>query len=308
MRTGTRLALAAAPVVAGYSALRYRNAVRQLDALPATPPDLPGRVRSLATDWGRISYRLVERGGDETTPVVLVHGWGRTGDSAWWPVFTAGRHTTLVVDLPGHGRSILDRPFTFSLAAETILAAIADAGLQRPMIVGHSMGGPVGLTTVLWAGAEAFAAFVGMATSAYWVRPRQIVTLAAAPYLMGPRAPGAVRAQRHETRRTPDEAGRIAWEYAVRPPRQVLMEAAVELRRFDARRWRGLAMPPTTWVVTARDGIIEPAAQRDSARLLGANRVELPCEHSLVVEAPGLVTRIIDTVAERPEGPVLVAV
>jgi hypothetical protein len=116
-----------------------------------------------------------------------------------------------------------------------------------------------------------------------------------------------VRTQRNEARRMPDDTSRIAWEYAVRPDRQVLLDTAMELRRFDARRWTGLQMPPTTWVITTRDGVIDPADQHASAHMFARYRVELPTEHSVVIEAPDRVTRILDAVSARPERPALVA-
>lgn len=299
---------AALPCAAGYAAVRYRKALRELDALPVQPPALPGVVRSLPMNWGRTSYRLISRPESPHPAIVLVHGWGRTADSAWWPVMLASNRTVLAVDLPGHGRSLLDQHFSFTLAAEAILASIDDAGLDRPLLAGHSMGGPACLTTILWAGASSFTGFVALATSAYWVRPRQIVMVASAPYVLGARSPLTIRSQRTEARRTPADTSRIAWEYAVRPERHVMIDTAMELRRFDARRWAGLELPPTTWVITTRDGVIDVADQRASATLLAQHRVELPTEHSVVTEAPSQVTRILDAVAARPDRPALVAV
>lgn len=309
MRTGGRVLMATLPGAALYATHRYREALRELEALPARPPGLPGHVRSLSTGWGRISYRLVDRPASPHPPIVLVHGWGRTADSAWWPVLLDSERTMLAIDLPGHGRSILDGPFSFSLAAEAILTAIEDAGLVRPLIAGHSMGGPAALTSILWAGPEFFSAFAAFATSAYWVRPRQSVLVASAPYALGARSPITIRTHHNDIREAgPDESARIAWEYAVRPSRTVMIESALELRRFDARRWRRFARPPTTWVITTRDGIIDRRAQRASAEAFADHSIELASEHSVVVERPEDVRRIIEAVAARPDGPALVAV
>lgn len=294
----------ALPGAATYATWRYRKAVRELESLDVAPPALPGTLRSLSTRWGEIAYRLYERPGSGAA-LVLVHGWGRTADSAWWPIIARSERTVLAVDLPGHGRSVLDQRFNFSLAAEAVSRAIDEVDLDRPLLVGHSMGGPVAMTTVSLRGAEAFAGMVAMATSAYWVRPRQIVMMASAPYLLGPRSPVTVRNQRTETRRTPAETDRIAWEYSVRPERQVLVDSAFELRKFDARRWTDVPMPPTTWVVTTNDGIIGVEDQRASAERFAAHRVEVPYEHRLVIEAPDQVMGILDAVADRPDHPAL---
>jgi pimeloyl-ACP methyl ester carboxylesterase len=207
------------------------------------------------------------------------------------------QRTVVAIDLPGHGRSLLDERFTFDLAADAVLAAVADSGVIRPVLVGHSMGGPVALTAlrrVARAGQSDFAGFVAIATSSYWVRPRHQIMVAAAPYAMAQGSPILMRAQRAETRRAPDQASRIAWEYAVRPPRRILGEAAAELRRFDARRWEDLSLPPSVWVVTLDDGIIDPADQAASARHLGIPTVDLPNDHPVVIQAPAALARIIE--------------
>ena len=301
------LTAATLPAVAGYTAWRYRRAVRELDGLPAAPPRLPGSIRTVPTAWGCLSYRRIRRSGRGPT-LVLVHGWGRTADSGWWPLYDRTDHDMLVVDLPGHGRSLLDERFTFSLAAESILTAMSDAAIGDAILVGHSMGGAVALTTLLWSGPERFDGFVALASSAYWVTPRQSVVVAAAPYVMGPRSPVTIRRQRRQALVDPAAASRVTWEYAVRPGRQVMLEAAVELRRFDVRRWRKLEVPPTTWVITTRDGVIDPADQRASADMFGATRVELGSEHSVIARSPGAVARILDANAEQPGATVLVAV
>jgi pimeloyl-ACP methyl ester carboxylesterase len=207
------------------------------------------------------------------------------------------QRTVVAIDLPGHGRSLLDERFTFELAADAVLAAVADSGVIRPVLVGHSMGGPVALTAlrrVARAGQSDFAGFVAIATSSYWVRPRHQIMVAAAPYAMAQSSPILMRAQRAETRRAPDQASRIAWEYAVRPPRRILEEAAAELRRFDARRWDDLSLPPAVWVVTLDDGIIDPADQTASAQRLGIPTVDLPNDHPVVIQAPAALARIIE--------------
>lgn len=306
MRTSRSLALAALPVAAIAIWSRYQRAVEELGTHSPAPPLLPGRVRAVTTPWGRLSYRLI-RGSDPGPPLVLVHGWGRTGDSVWWPLAGHTRRTMVVIDLPGHGRSLLEQRFTFDLAAEAVLAAVADAGLVRPILVGHSMGGPIALTVLRHSERDQFAGFVAIATSAYWVRPRQRFMMAAAPYAMAQTSPILIRAHRAELKRTPEQARRIAWEYAMRPARAVLEEAALELRRFDARGWTDLEVPPAAWIVTLKDGVIAAAHQHASAQHFGIPTIDFANDHPVVSRAPAAVAEVIERTslawAERlPQG------
>lgn len=295
MRGSKALALASAPAAAGLVWHRYRRTLSAVNAHPALAPDLPGERRHLTTRWGSVAYRWVP--GDPSRPaLVLVHGWGKTADSAWWPVIADCRRTMLILDLPGHGRSELNEPFSFELAAEAVERVIADAGVERPVLVGHSMGGPVVLTAVRRAGPAGFSGVVAMATAAYWVRPRLRVIMAMAPYAMGGRSPILLQRQHAELRGAPDVAEHIAWAYSRRPVRRLLEETAAALSRFDAREWSDLTMPPTTWVVATRDGVLSADHQHTSARHFGADVVEVEAQHSMVLQAPEAVLAILSDV------------
>jgi pimeloyl-ACP methyl ester carboxylesterase len=297
---GTKaFALASVPAVAGLAWRWHRLNVRAIDAHTIRAPIIPGLRRQLTTPWGSIAYRWVP--GDPSRPaLVLVHGWGRTSDSAWWPVIAGCRRTMVVVDLPGHGRSQLDEPFSFELAAEAVHGAVIHAGLKRPVLVGHSMGGPVALTTVRRTGPAMFSGLVALATSAYWVRPQLRLMVAMAPYAMAPRSPFLIRTERAELRLAPHIAGHIVWAYTRRPNRQLLGETAAALRRFDARRWPDLALPPTTWVIATRDGVLGATHQSASARHFGARVVELEAGHSMVIELPEAVIRSLEDCEHSP--------
>ena len=294
--------LASVPAAAGLAWHQYRRAVRAVDAHPAIAPDLPGYSRQIPTPWGSVAYRLVP--GDPRRPaLVLVHGWGKTADSAWWPVLADCRRTMLAVDLPGHGRSRLDDRFSFPLAAEAVEKAIDDARLDTPVLVGHSMGGPIALTSLRRQGADSFSGLIAIATSAHWVRPRLRVMMAMAPYAMAPRSPLLLRAERSDLRNTPHLAHHIAWSYTRRPTRRLLDETAAALSRFDARNWSDLTLPPqTTWVVAKQDSILAPEYQLASARHFAATIVEVDAQHSMVVQAPEAVIDILERFGEDRPG------
>jgi pimeloyl-ACP methyl ester carboxylesterase len=116
-----------------------------------------------------------------------------------------------------------------------------------------------------------------------------------APYAMAPRSPILIHKERSELRDTPELAEHIAWTYSRRPARRLLHETATALRRFDARGWTELLLPPTTWVVAAQDGVLAPEHQRASARHFDAEVVEIEAQHSMVVQAPAAVLGILET-------------
>lgn len=78
-------------------------------------------------------------------PLVLLHGGLMSGDT-FGPVLTmlAERRQVITVDLQGHGRTAdIDRPIDIGLMAGDIVALIDYLGLDKPDIVGYSMGGGV---------------------------------------------------------------------------------------------------------------------------------------------------------------------
>jgi 4,5:9,10-diseco-3-hydroxy-5,9,17-trioxoandrosta-1(10),2-diene-4-oate hydrolase len=86
-------------------------------------------------------------GQDGGTPVVLLHGGG-PGASAWsnfgrnLPVFAA-RFRTIMIDLPGFGRS--DKPPVtgnyFTFAADAMAGLLDELGIGQVHLVGNSLGG-----------------------------------------------------------------------------------------------------------------------------------------------------------------------
>jgi len=92
-------------------------------------------------DGAKVHYESYGKG---TDAVVFIHGW--TCDLTFWrgqaPVYN--KHRSLLVDLPGHGQSDKpDVPYTQERFARAVDAVMRDAGVERAVLVGHSMGGPV---------------------------------------------------------------------------------------------------------------------------------------------------------------------
>jgi pimeloyl-ACP methyl ester carboxylesterase len=77
---------------------------------------------------------------------MLVHGW-TCDDSSWSAQVPAlmSKYRILTLDLPGHGKSgkIDAAKFSMDLFARAVEAVRAEAGADRLVLVGHSMGTPV---------------------------------------------------------------------------------------------------------------------------------------------------------------------
>ena len=83
--------------------------------------------------------------------IVFVHGW--SCDRTYWReqlTAFAGRHVVVAVDLAGHGESGAGRrAWTMPAFGDDTVAVVAQLGLERVVLVGHSMGGDVVLEAAL---------------------------------------------------------------------------------------------------------------------------------------------------------------
>src|SRR6266567_4542767 len=82
-------------------------------------------------------------------PLILLHG-GLMSNKTFGPVLPqlAERHQVIAPDLQGHGRTAdIDRPIDVRLMADDIAALIDHLGLEKPDLVGYSLGGGVALHT-----------------------------------------------------------------------------------------------------------------------------------------------------------------
>jgi pimeloyl-ACP methyl ester carboxylesterase len=99
-------------------------------------------ARSVKLDGMRVHYQNYGKGKEA---IVFIHGW--LSNLTFWraniPAFAAEKRV-IALDLPGHGAS--DKPavkYSMDLYARAVDAALKDAGVERAVLVGHSMGTPV---------------------------------------------------------------------------------------------------------------------------------------------------------------------
>src|ERR1700712_5303884 len=92
----------------------------------------------------RMRFHYLEWGAPDAPPIVLLHGGHQSAHS--WDLVSlhlAQHYRVLALDQRGHGDSEWARDVTYSnhemsLDAEAFIAAM---GLERPILIGHSMGG-----------------------------------------------------------------------------------------------------------------------------------------------------------------------
>jgi pimeloyl-ACP methyl ester carboxylesterase len=106
-------------------------------------------------DGLKLAYDTAGRG---EPPIVFVHGWA-CDRSYFAPQVEhfSGRHATASIDLHGHGESACPAPggdrYSIDAFADDVLAVAADAGFDRPVVIGHSMGGVTALACAARPGA-----------------------------------------------------------------------------------------------------------------------------------------------------------
>ena len=105
-------------------------------------PDVPYRSRNIVLRQMR--FHFLEWGAPDAPPIVLLHGGHQSAHS--WDLVSlhlAQNYRVLALDQRGHGDSEWARDVTYSnhemsLDAEAFIQAM---GLQKPILIGHSMGG-----------------------------------------------------------------------------------------------------------------------------------------------------------------------
>jgi pimeloyl-ACP methyl ester carboxylesterase len=116
--------------------------------LPAVCPeqtiDWKAHERDTQIDGRRVRYVDIGEGG---LGFLCVHGLGGCWEHWTQTLPALAEHgRTIALDLPGFGASQLPRkPITLDLFADTAAELARNAGIERVVLLGHSMGGPIAL-------------------------------------------------------------------------------------------------------------------------------------------------------------------
>jgi pimeloyl-ACP methyl ester carboxylesterase len=110
---------------------------------------LPPEGRFVTIMGNRMHY-LEQGKGD---PILMIHGLGGVAQNFSYSVMgqLAKTHRVIAIDRPGSGYSLRHPQSSASLAVQAdVVARLIDAlKLEKPLIVGHSLGGAVALATAL---------------------------------------------------------------------------------------------------------------------------------------------------------------
>jgi pimeloyl-ACP methyl ester carboxylesterase len=242
----------------------------------------------------------VHEGGSGEPLLVLLHGLGATGDiwAGWWPLLTRRwPGCWLAPDLPGHGGSPPLGAYTFDGFAAAV------AGVVQPgagiVVVGHSLGGVVGLALASGRFPVPVQAVIGLGIKVVWTDEDLGRARAAG------RRPPAWFASREEAAA---RYLRVSGLVGLLPATDQAVDAG--LREQDGR-WR-LAMDPAAFAVGAPDmvqllarsqapvtlarGEHDPMNTDEQLARLGAPTVTLPgLGHNAHVESPELSIALLDT-------------
>jgi pimeloyl-ACP methyl ester carboxylesterase len=231
---------------------------------------------------------------------VLVHGGQHTG-ACWRPTVDAMERiepdvVTLSVDLPGHGNEPGDlATLTIDQCVDSVVRQIAGAGLDRVVLVGHSMAGITlpGVATVLGADRVAHLVYVACCV------PPQGATVMST--LKPPVSWIAGGMSRFVKVSKPLPAPAAKWMFANGMTKEqqaevvagLVPESGVVTKQPVDRS----AMPdlPTTWVLTMRDHSLRPPLQREFIANLGNvdEVVEIDTCHNVMLSEPDELARLL---------------
>ncbi len=234
---------------------------------------------------------------DPTAPtVMLLHGWTASADLQFFTAYEelAERYSFIGIDHRGHGRGLrtLDS-FAFDDVADDHVAVARQLGIDRVVVVGYSMGGPISMT-ISRRHPEFVSGIVVQATALEWLETRRerwrwrflpifgsLLRSRWYPAFLHGGLPRLIPADHALT-------PYLAWLEAEiqRGNSRTITEAGWALSSFDARSWAPSLGLPAGALITTKDRLVRPRKQRALAAALKAEIRELDGDHGVPWEEP----------------------
>jgi pimeloyl-ACP methyl ester carboxylesterase len=194
-------------------------------------------MQKLSRDGVALAY--TEQGqGRGTPPLLFVHGWSCDHEYFAPQVeHFSDRHRTIAVDLRGHGVS--DAPeqvYTMAGFADDLVWLCGQLGVEKPVVIGHSMGAVVALElAALFPDVPSAIVMVDGGTRTMIPPPPEGDGSALAPIMRDGSNPAAIRATIERMFLPTDDAERRAWitERMLGRPPHVMASAWEQLRKVD---------------------------------------------------------------------------
>jgi 3-oxoadipate enol-lactonase len=234
---------------------------------------------------------------DPTAPtVMLLHGWTASADLQFFTAYQAlaAHYSFIGIDHRGHGRGLrtLDM-FDFDDVADDHVAVARQLGVERAVLVGYSMGGPIALT-ITRRHPDFVAGVVVQATALEWLETRrdrwQWRFLPVLGSLLRSRwYPAFLKGGLPRLIPTGhDLEPYLPWlESEIhRGDSHTITEAGRALSRFDSRTWARSLDIPAGSLITTKDRLVRPRKQWALAAALGSEVRELAADHSAPWEQP----------------------
>ena len=254
-----------------------------------------------------LSKLVYDRKGSGET-VVLIHGIGHRRQ-AWAPIFDqlAERYDVIAVDLAGFGdspRYARGVPYNMDNACADLAANFAEWGVERPHVVGNSLGGAISLELAARGLASSATALSPAGFFGRFDRFQALGTLTALRLLS--QAPDFVLRLVAKTRLGRRLIGFVLYSHPERFTAEEAFEDAVALKR--CRGFEGVAKAglryrfgsvvdvPTTIAWGTKDRILPYKQAASAAELLpGAHHVPLPgCGHVPMIDDPDLILDLVE--------------
>lgn len=262
----------------------------------APPPWLPRGEIVMVPGRGEFFIRRHIHPDPSKPTVLLLHGWTASSDLQFVAAYRALAEVCsfIGIDHRGHGRGLrTSEPFQLADVADDAAAVVRQLGVSNVIAMGYSMGGPISLILAR-RHPDLVSGLVVQATALEWSGTRRERLVWKMLPLMG----AALRSWtqplllRQGTIRLIPDTSEFApyrdWLVAEtsRTNAKTVVDAGKALAAYDAREWASSLGVPAAMLISTKDRLVRPRKQRELAKALDAQVIEVAMDHLGALEQP----------------------